>query len=67
MIDTVVYKPNRVLEKQKLVQGMHAPVYRRLPRSNLYLNSYFGLWAIGLGSTIYGAYTLVFDKPAGPE
>ncbi|KAI1796130.1 hypothetical protein LXA43DRAFT_1090217 [Ganoderma leucocontextum] len=64
MLSSIVNKPNRVVEMQKLVQNSHAPVYYRLPRSKLYVNSYYALFTVGMGLTTVGVYQLIRGKPA---
>ncbi|KAI0375918.1 hypothetical protein BV20DRAFT_959972 [Pilatotrama ljubarskyi] len=65
MLNSLVYKPNRVVEKQKLVQSSHAPIYYRLPRSKFYVGSYYAIFTVGMISTAVGAYQLIKGKPAG--
>ncbi|KAI9000759.1 hypothetical protein BD414DRAFT_532590 [Trametes punicea] len=65
MLNSLVYKPNRVVEKQKLVQSQHTPIYYRLPRSRLYVSTYYAIFTAGVLSSVYGAYQLVKGKPAG--
>ncbi|KAI0638444.1 hypothetical protein C8Q77DRAFT_1091099 [Trametes polyzona] len=65
MLNSIVYKPNRVVERQKLVQASHEPIYYRLPRSKLYVRSYYALFAAGMLSSAVGAYQLIRGKPAG--
>ncbi|KAI0751058.1 hypothetical protein C8Q80DRAFT_1268350 [Daedaleopsis nitida] len=64
MLNAVYNKPNRIVERQKLVQNQHIPIYYRLPRSKLYVRGYYGLFAISIASTAYGAFQLVRGKPA---
>ncbi|KAH9899593.1 hypothetical protein C8Q73DRAFT_787458 [Cubamyces lactineus] len=65
MLNSLVYKPNRVVEKQKFVQSQTAPIYYRLPRSKLYVGSYYAIFALGMVSSAYGAFQLIKGKPAG--
>ncbi|EJF62346.1 hypothetical protein BD309DRAFT_519344 [Dichomitus squalens] len=65
VLNALVNKPNRVVEKQKLVQSSHEPIYYRLPRSKLYVNAYFALFTVGMLSSTYGIYRLIRGKPAG--
>ncbi|KAI9068448.1 hypothetical protein FKP32DRAFT_1672175 [Trametes sanguinea] len=65
MLNSLVYKPNRVVEKQKLVQSQHSPIYYRLPRSKFYVGSYYAIFALGMASSAYGAFQLIKGKPAG--
>ncbi|KAH7931161.1 hypothetical protein BV22DRAFT_1052913 [Leucogyrophana mollusca] len=67
MLDAVVNRPNRVLERQKAIQSSHLPIYYRLPRSRLYLGTYFTMWTLGMVGTTYGIYSLAFGKPAPKE
>ncbi|EGO02216.1 hypothetical protein SERLA73DRAFT_178046 [Serpula lacrymans var. lacrymans S7.3] len=67
MIDAVVNKPNRILERQQVIQHSHKPVYYRLPRSRLYLGTYYSLFTLGMFGTTYGIYSLAFGKPAANE
>lgn len=60
----LVDRPNHVLERQRLVQNSHEPIYYRLPRSKIYVRSYYATFAVGMAYTIYGAYSLVKGKPA---
>ncbi|KAI0722712.1 hypothetical protein C8Q76DRAFT_719921 [Earliella scabrosa] len=57
-------EPNRIVERQKLVQSQHVPIYYRLPRSKLYVNAYYALFSVGMASTAYGAYQLIRGKPS---
>ncbi|KAG9054665.1 hypothetical protein FS842_004512 [Serendipita sp. 407] len=58
----LVDKPNRILERQKIYQASHDPIYLRTPRSRLYV----GAFAIGFTAAIVGttwtAYRLVRGK-----
>ncbi|KAI0677283.1 hypothetical protein C8Q78DRAFT_1002043 [Trametes maxima] len=64
MLSALVNKPNRVVEKQRLVQNSHAPIYYRLPRSKLYVTSYYAIFTVGILSSAVGAYQLIKGKPA---
>ncbi|KAI0776191.1 hypothetical protein BD413DRAFT_610864 [Trametes elegans] len=64
MLNSIVYKPNHVVERQKLVQNSHAPIYYRLPRSKLYVGSYYAIFTVGMLSTAFGAFQLIRGKPA---
>jgi len=63
MLSAVVNKPNRILEKQKMVQSDHRPIWYRLPRSRVYLGVYFTLFTVGIAGSGYGLYSLVKGKP----
>ncbi|OJT05393.1 hypothetical protein TRAPUB_3834 [Trametes pubescens] len=65
MINVLVNKPNHVVEKQRLVQASHEPIYYRLPRSKLYVRSYYALFTVGMLSTAFGAFQLIKGKPSG--
>ncbi|THH23182.1 hypothetical protein EUX98_g7995 [Antrodiella citrinella] len=64
MISLLVNRPNRIPSLQRQVQAHPGPVHRRLPRSNLYLNAYYATFAVGMVGSVYGAYLLIFSKPA---
>ncbi|KAH9943201.1 uncharacterized protein BXZ73DRAFT_97254 [Epithele typhae] len=65
MLSGIYNMQNRVLEKQKLVQRQaHVPVYYRLPRSKLYVNSYLVLFSAGMACTTLGVYQLIRGKPS---
>ncbi|KAF8231397.1 hypothetical protein L208DRAFT_1399024 [Tricholoma matsutake] len=57
-------KPNRILEKQKIIQNDHRPIMRRLPRSQLYLGLYGAGYCVSMFATAYGLWALVKGKPA---
>jgi len=62
-LDSLVTRPNNVLEQQKVFQSSHVPVYMRSPRAKLYLGLYFSIYAVGMLGTGYGMYSLIFSKP----
>jgi len=62
-LDSLVNRPNTVLEQQKVFQSSHKPIYTRPPRARLYLGMYFSLYAVGMVGTAYGIYSLAFSKP----
>ncbi|KAI0774529.1 hypothetical protein C8Q74DRAFT_1368990 [Fomes fomentarius] len=64
MLNAVYNKPNRIVEKQRLVQNQHVPIYYRLPRSRLYVRGYYALFTVATASTAYGAFQLIKGKPA---
>ncbi|KAI0720381.1 hypothetical protein C8T65DRAFT_634341 [Cerioporus squamosus] len=64
MLNALVNKPNHVVERQKLVQNQHIPIYYRLPRSKLYVRTYYAIFTVGMISTAYGAFQLIRGKPA---
>ncbi|TFK55400.1 hypothetical protein OE88DRAFT_1651694 [Heliocybe sulcata] len=64
MFGALVNKPYHIIERQKLVQRSHVPLYYRLPRSNIYMASYYTLFSVGMAATVYGAYTMVMGKKA---
>ncbi|KIJ69879.1 hypothetical protein HYDPIDRAFT_104529 [Hydnomerulius pinastri MD-312] len=66
-LDSLVNRPNTVLEQQKAFQSSHLPIYMRTPRARLYLGVYFTVYAAGLCSTAYGIYALAFTKPGKKE
>ncbi|KAG9039498.1 hypothetical protein FRB95_009078 [Tulasnella sp. JGI-2019a] len=57
---------NRVVEKQRLYQGMSAPVYMRPPRSKLYIYSYYALFTAMSANMVLTSWHLVKGKPAAP-
>ncbi|EIN10975.1 hypothetical protein PUNSTDRAFT_133039 [Punctularia strigosozonata HHB-11173 SS5] len=59
MLNRLVYKPNRILEKQKFFQAAEGPIYRRLPRASLYLNVTLAGFALGSVGSLYGIYKLI--------
>ncbi|KAN0097209.1 hypothetical protein V8E55_001655 [Tylopilus felleus] len=61
--DSLVNRPNTVLEQQRVFQSSHSPIYMRSPRARLYLGMYFSIYAVGMVGTAYGIYSLVFSKP----
>ncbi|TCD67268.1 hypothetical protein EIP91_000345 [Steccherinum ochraceum] len=67
MLGFLVNRPNLIPTLQRTVQAHPGPVHRRLPRSNVYLNAYYATFALGMGGWVYGAYSLIFGKPAGPR
>ncbi|KAG9317707.1 hypothetical protein JVU11DRAFT_1920 [Chiua virens] len=62
-LDSLVNRPNTVLEQQKAFQSSHLPIYVRPPRARLYLGIYFSIYAVGMVGTAYGIYSLAFSKP----
>ncbi|KAI0700622.1 hypothetical protein BC835DRAFT_1411966 [Cytidiella melzeri] len=62
MLSSIYNKPNRVYEFQKLVQTSHDPVYLRLPRSRLYVGTYYALFSVGMLGVVYGTYGLIKGK-----
>ncbi|KAI0787122.1 hypothetical protein BC629DRAFT_1593650 [Irpex lacteus] len=62
VLSSLYNKPNRVYEFQKLVQASHDPVYLRLPRSRLYVGTYYTLFGVGMAGVVYGAYGLIRGK-----
>ncbi|KAF8558729.1 hypothetical protein OG21DRAFT_1503686 [Imleria badia] len=62
-LDSLVNRPNNVLEQQKAFQSAHVPIYMRPPRAKLYLGIYFSIYAVGMVGTAYGIYSLAFSKP----
>ncbi|KAH9855083.1 hypothetical protein C2E23DRAFT_883602 [Lenzites betulinus] len=65
MINVLVNKPNHIVERQRLVQKSHEPIYYRLPRSKLYVRSYYALFTAGVLSSAVGVFQLIKGKPAG--
>ncbi|KAF8138750.1 hypothetical protein EV363DRAFT_1445554 [Boletus edulis] len=57
--DSLVNRPNTVLEQQRVFQSSHSPVYLRTPRARLYLASTPSAWPV----PAYGIYSLAFSKP----
>ncbi|RPD66903.1 hypothetical protein L226DRAFT_565678 [Lentinus tigrinus ALCF2SS1-7] len=64
MLNALVNKPNHIVEKQKFVQNQHIPIYYRLPRSKLYVKTYYAIFTVGMLSTAYGAFQLIRGKPS---
>ncbi|RDX53830.1 hypothetical protein K466DRAFT_580190 [Polyporus arcularius HHB13444] len=64
MLNALVNKPNHVVERQKLVQSQHIPIYYRLPRSKIYVRAYYAIFTVGMLSSAYGAFELIRGKPA---
>ncbi|KZT29387.1 hypothetical protein NEOLEDRAFT_1128120 [Neolentinus lepideus HHB14362 ss-1] len=62
MFNALVNKPYHIIERQQLVQRSTAPIYYRLPRSNIYMASYYTLFTIGMLSSAYGAFSLIKGK-----
>ncbi|KIP04566.1 hypothetical protein PHLGIDRAFT_129433 [Phlebiopsis gigantea 11061_1 CR5-6] len=62
MLSWLVNKPNRVYEMQRLVQTSKAAPHLALPRSHLYVYSYYGLFTVGMGGVLYGCYALIAGK-----
>ncbi|TRM67834.1 hypothetical protein BD626DRAFT_564729 [Schizophyllum amplum] len=54
---------NRTIENQKLYQSQKGPIYWRGPRGAVYMTAYYGLFAVGMASTTFGIYNLVFGSP----
>ncbi|PVG03668.1 hypothetical protein CPB86DRAFT_379837 [Serendipita vermifera] len=55
----LVDKPNHILERQKVYQASHAPIYLRAPRSRLYVGSFFAGFAVAMVGTSFSIYKLV--------
>ncbi|GLB34165.1 putative cytochrome c oxidase subunit VII [Lyophyllum shimeji] len=55
-------KPNRIIEKQKLIQSDPRKIMYRLPRSQLYLGVYGASWVVGMVGTTWGIYSLIKGK-----
>ncbi|KAH8096677.1 hypothetical protein BXZ70DRAFT_1009674 [Cristinia sonorae] len=66
MLSYLVNRANPIPNLQRVVQAHPGPVHKRLPKSNIYLNAYYTTFAVGMVGWVYGAYTLVFGKPADP-
>ncbi|KAI0092140.1 hypothetical protein BDY19DRAFT_990877 [Irpex rosettiformis] len=62
VLSSLYNKPNHVYELQKLVQASHEPTYLRLPRSRLYVGTYYTLFCVGMTGVVYGAYNLIKGK-----
>ncbi|KAI0340805.1 hypothetical protein BDW22DRAFT_1430471 [Trametopsis cervina] len=62
MLSSLYNKPNRVYEYQKLVQASHDPVYLRLPRSRLYVGTYYAMFGVGMLGVVYGTVSLIRGK-----
>ncbi|EPQ58951.1 hypothetical protein GLOTRDRAFT_125270 [Gloeophyllum trabeum ATCC 11539] len=62
VLNAVVNKPYHIIERQKMVQRSHKPIYYRLPRSNIYMASYYSLFTVGMCGVVYGAYSLIKGK-----
>ncbi|KAH9948814.1 hypothetical protein B0H21DRAFT_820743 [Amylocystis lapponica] len=60
----LVNRVNHVPERQRLVQASTDPIYYRLPRSRLYVRTYYAGFAVAMAYSVYGAYSLIRGKPA---
>ncbi|KAL6309802.1 hypothetical protein BKA93DRAFT_758920 [Sparassis latifolia] len=64
MFNYLTNLPNRVPQTQKFVQSSHEPIYYRLPRSKIYVRTYYTGFAVAMAMTAYGAFSLIRGKPA---
>lgn len=62
MIDWLVNRPNHVYERQKMVQMSTAPPHLVLPRSRLYVGTYYALFTAGMLGVVYSSYHLIKGK-----
>ncbi|THG95874.1 hypothetical protein EW026_g5855 [Hermanssonia centrifuga] len=62
VLSSLVNRPNRVYEKQRLVQLSKESITYALPRSRLYVRSYHALFAVGMCGCVYSAYHLIKGK-----
>ncbi|EKM59862.1 uncharacterized protein PHACADRAFT_192254 [Phanerochaete carnosa HHB-10118-sp] len=65
MLDFLVNRPNHIYEKQKLVQHSTAPPHLVLPRSRLYVNTYYALFTAGMLGVVYSSYHMIRGKKTG--
>ncbi|KAL4081487.1 hypothetical protein V8B97DRAFT_1923176 [Scleroderma yunnanense] len=67
-LDSLVYRPNRIPERQRAFQAAtHLPVYRRGKYSNILLSLYTVSMVAGVVTTAGGIYALIFTKPGKKE
>ncbi|KAJ8502339.1 hypothetical protein ONZ45_g11858 [Pleurotus djamor] len=59
MLSALYNKPNTIPEKQRLVQNSHKKIYYRLPRSGLYMGTYYATFAAGMVGTTYALFSLI--------
>jgi len=64
ILDPIIYKPNRVVEKQRFYQASHDPLYLRAPGAKVYVRAYYAIFAAGMLGTAWGAFSLIKGKPA---
>ncbi|CAO1614058.1 unnamed protein product [Parajaminaea phylloscopi] len=54
VLDSLVNRPNTILQRQRIYQSDPRPVYQRLPRSRMYMTIYMGLFTVGMVGTFGG-------------
>ncbi|CAO1636607.1 unnamed protein product [Sympodiomycopsis kandeliae] len=62
MLDSLVNRPNTIVQRQKLYQADTRPVYQRLPRSGMYMKVYMALFVVGGLGTASGLWNAAWGK-----
>ncbi|TDL29363.1 hypothetical protein BD410DRAFT_18545 [Rickenella mellea] len=55
--------PNRVPQRQREFQNSHIPLWRRSPRSNLYLTLWYSGLSVGIVGITLGVVQMIKGKP----
>ncbi|KAH9844384.1 uncharacterized protein C8Q71DRAFT_852874 [Rhodofomes roseus] len=64
LLDPLINRPNRVVEKQRMIQASRDPIYLSNPGAKIYVRAYYGLFAFGMLGAVYGMVSLIKGKPA---
>ncbi|KAM0752969.1 hypothetical protein T439DRAFT_323584 [Meredithblackwellia eburnea MCA 4105] len=57
-MDQLVYRPNTILQQQKVMQADPRAVYLKTPRAKLYMGLYLAVFTVGVVGSLHGAYKM---------